>query len=266
MAVQALVAQIAPVTTPGLDRPVNEVGQVLSTVLTGVLAVAAVTYCIVLWRRERITWQFLLLISGGMTCLMEPLFDHLYGLWFFEEGQWRLYTTFGSNQPVWVPLAYLAFYGGASVFVARTMMRRPSMNTAWKMYAAIVVMALVAEISYVQFLEVYEYQEHQPFVVLGYPIFLGFTNAMSALVGGMVAFGLLPHLRSALDRAVLITVIPVAFAAGLFGSGIFYLSVRHGFEDPPMWLVSLCALTVPLGIALTFRTIAQLSLRSNAQL
>ncbi len=254
---------VAPVDTPGIDQPVNEAGQLFSVLLTGSLAIAAVAYCIVLWRRERIGWPFLLLASGAITTLMEPLFDHLYGLWFFEEGQWKLYETFGSNQPVWVPLAYIAFYGGASVFVARTMQRHRTMAMAWRMYAAIVVMALVAEISYVSILEVYEYQDHQPFVLLGYPIFLGFTNAMSALMGGMVAFGALPWLRTALDRAVLVTVVPVSFAMGMFGSGILYLSVRHGFDDPPMWLVSIAALTVPVGIALTFRTVAGLALAAH---
>jgi hypothetical protein len=246
---------VAPVETYGIDQPVNEVGQLISTVLTGGLAVAALVYCVVIWRREGTVWQFFLLVSGGITCLMEPLYDHLYGLWFFEEGQWHLYTTFGSNQPVWVPAAYLAFYGGASVFVARWMMRRPTMRNVWIMYGAIAVMSLTAEIIYVTFLKVYAYQDSQPFVVGGYPTFLAFTNAMSALIGGLIAFGLVPVLRRPIDQAALITVVPSAFAMGLFGIGILYLSVRHGMENPPMWLVHLAALTVVGGIALTVRTL-----------
>jgi hypothetical protein len=39
-----------------------------------------------------------------------------------------------------------------------------------------------------------QYQDSQPFVVFGYPIFLGFTNAMSALVGGMIVYRLAPLL------------------------------------------------------------------------
>lgn len=255
--------QIAPVDTLGTDQPVNEFGQLLSVVVTSSLAVAAVLYCAMLWRRERIGWPFLLLVGGTLTCLMEPLFDHLYGLWFFEEGQWALYETFGSNQPVWVPPAYLAFYGGASVVVARLMLAKPTMRRAWQAYGAIALMAVVAEISYVSLLEVYEYQEHQPFVIAGYPIFLAFTNAMSALMAGMLTFGLLPSLRSTTDRLMLMTITPIGFAAGLFGSGILYLSVRHGFDDPPMWLVSLAALTVPAAIVLTFRIVARLSIRAH---
>jgi hypothetical protein len=51
----------------------------------------------------------------------------------------------------------------------------PTMRSVWIMYA---------EITYVTVLKVYAYQDSQPFVVGGYPIFLAFTTAMSALVGG----------------------------------------------------------------------------------
>jgi hypothetical protein len=209
-------------------------------------------------------WQFFLLVSGGITCLMEPLYDHLYGLWFFEQGQWHLYTTFGSHQPVWAPAAYVAFYGGASVFVARWMMRRPTMRNVWIMYAAIVGMSLAAEITYVTVLKVYAYQDSQPFVVAGYPIFLAFTNAMSALVGGLIAFGLVPVLRRPIDQAVLIIAVPCGYAMGLFGTGILYLSVRHGMENPPMWLVHLAALTVVGGIALMVRTLGRVTTTAYA--
>jgi hypothetical protein len=252
------------VVTFGIDQPVSEVGQLISTVLTFGLAAAALLYCVVLWRREGIVWQFFLLVSGGITCLMEPLYDHLYGLWFFEQGQWHLYTTFGSHQPVWVPAAYLAFYGGASVFVARWLMRRPTMRNVWIMYGAIALMSLAAELSYVTFLKVYAYQDSQPFVVGGYPVFLAFTNAMSALIGGLIAVGLVRVLRRPIDQAVLIGVVPSAFAMGLFGTGIVYLSVRHGIENPPMWLVHLAALTVVGGIALTVRTLGRVTTTAYA--
>lgn len=244
---------MAPVDTLGTDRPVDEIGQVVGTGLTFALAAAAVLYVLALWRRERITWPFFLLLSGALTCLMEPLFDHLYGLWFYEQDQWNLYETFGSSQPVWVPAAYVAFYGGASVFVARTLARRPDMRTVWTMYGAVAAMALIAELTYVSVLDLYSYQDDQPFQLFGYPVFLAFTNAMSAVVSGILAFRIVPLLPRARDQVALIALVPGAFAFGLFGTGILYLSVRHGFEDPPMLLVHLAALTVVGGIASTVR-------------
>ncbi len=244
---------MAPVDTLGQDQPVGEWGQVVGTGLTFALAFFAVGYVVTVARRDRITWPFFLLLSGGLTCLMEPLYDHLYGLWFYEEDQWNLYETFGSSQPVWVPAAYVAFYGGASVFVARTLMRTPNMRTVWTMYFAVAAMAVVAEIAYVSVFELYSYQDDQPYKFFGYPLFLGFTNAMSALVAGILAFRVAPMLPRAVDQVAMIALVPGAFAFGLFGTGILYLSVRHGFENPPMPLVYLAALTVPLAIASTVR-------------
>ncbi|WP_167104452.1 hypothetical protein [Mycobacterium sp. DL592] len=248
---------MVPVTTTGIDTPVWPIGQWIATMLTFGLAIMVLIWVARLCRREAIVWPAFVLISGTLTCLMEPLFDHLYGLWFREEGQWHLYTTFGSHQPIWVPAAYLTFYGGATVFIARTLERRPAMRTVWTMYAFIVVMAVAAEMTYISVLKVYEYQDSQPFVVLGYPIFLGFTNAMSALVSGIVIYRLAPQL-SGRGSLYLIPVVPMAFAAGLFGSGILYLSVRHSVDNPPMAIVHLAALTVVGGIASTVGLLGRL--------
>ena len=248
---------MAPVTTVGIDTPVWPTGQWIATVLTVGLAVAVLVWVVRLCRRESIGWPLAVLASGTLTCLMEPLFDHLYGLWFREQGQWHLYTTFGSHQPIWVPAAYLTFYGGATVFIARTLARRPTMRTVWTMYAFIVVMAVAAEMTYISVLKVYEYQDSQPFVVLGYPIFLGFTNAMSALVSGIVVYRVAP-LLSGWAQLSLIPLVPMTFAAGLFGSGILYLSVRHSVEHPPMLIVHLAALTVVGAIAGTVSVLGRL--------
>lgn len=248
---------MAPVTTVGIDTPVWPTGQLIATLLTFGLATLVLIWVGRLCWREKLVWPLVVLIGGTLTCLMEPLFDHLYGLWFREQGQWHLYATFGSHQPIWVPAAYLTFYGGATVYIARAIARRPTMRTVWTMYAFIVGMAIAAEMTYVSVLKVYEYQDSQPFVVLGYPLFLGFTNAMSALVSGIIVYRLAPRL-SGFGYLSLIPVVPMAFAAGLFGSGILYLSVRHSVEHPPTVLVHLAALTVVGAIASTVGLLGRL--------
>jgi len=257
---------MAPVQTHGIDAPVNALGQWVATGMTFALALVALIWVLGICRRERITWPLFVLASGTLTCLMEPIFDHLYGLWFFEQGQWNLYTTFGSAQPIWVPPAYTAFYGGATVYVARALARRPSMATVWKMYGTIVAMALVAEMSYVSVLKVYSYQDSQPFVLFGYPVFLAFTNAMSALVSGILVYRIAPLLRGPVAQLSLVPLVPAAFAAGLFGTGILYLSVRHSVDDPNSLLLHLSALTVVGGIAATVRLLGRLLVEPQTRL
>jgi len=235
-----------------VDSAVNEAGQVVAEVASCALAIIALLYVIAVARKERAVWPFIVLASGTLTCLLEPMFDHLYGLWFPTVGQHTLFTAYGVSEPLWLVPSYMGFYGGAAVFIVRCLKKNPARTTMWRLYGIMVCVAMVAEISYVKLLGVYEYQDHQPWVVLGYPLFLGFVNSMSALIGGILAWRLIPLLKGAWQISLLV-VTPLAFAAEAFGSGIIYLALRHGSEDPSMVLLSIAALTVPLGTVCTVK-------------
>ena len=252
----SFVTQMAPVPSPGFDHPTSPTGQVIATVATCAAAVVALVLVGRLCVRERIVWPLPVLVGGTVTCLMEPLFDHLYGLWFPSIGQWTLFTIYGIHEPVWLPAAYLVVYGALAVWVVHCLDHAPTQRTVWRLYAVLVVVALVAEIVYISVLGVYEYQYRQPFVVLGYPLFLGFVNSMSALIGGIALHKLAPLVRG-WRTLTLATIPPLAFGVDAVGSGILYLSVRHS-PDPPTWALWVTALTVVGGGALTVKLLAML--------
>lgn len=248
---------MAPVTSPGVDNVVNHTGQLVSTILTFAIAAVVLLWVARMCHRERILWPAVVLVAGTATCLLEPMFDHLYGLWFPSEGQWHLFTAYGIHEPVWLAPAYLAIYGGGAVFIARQLQRTPTRRVVWRFYWALVAVAMVAEIGYVQILEVYNYQGNQPFEVLGYPLFLGFVNSMSALVAGILIYRLLPLLQGTAKLSLLL-VSPIAFAVEAFGSGFIYLAIRHSGESPSDVLLYLGALTVPLGTYCSVRLLTLL--------
>lgn len=248
---------MAPVVSSAVDSATDPTGQWIATVVTFLAAALALALVVRLCLRERITWPLAVLAGGTMTCLLEPMFDHLYGLWFPTQGQWTLFTTFGVSEPVWLPAAYLAVYGAGAVWCARMLDREPTMRTVWRLYVVMVVVAIVAEIGYVAGLGVYEYQDGQAFVVLGYPLFLGFVNSMSALLTGIVAHAMVPWLRGA-SVVMLATIPPMTFVLDAFGSGFLYLSLRHAAAPMPSWLLHVGALTVVAGSALTVRLLAML--------
>lgn len=254
--IQATSGGLTPVPSPAVDSAVDATGQLIATVATFGAAVVALVLVGRLCIRERIVWPLIVLAGGTVTCLLEPLFDHLYGLWFPTVGQWTLFVTYGVHEPVWLPAAYLVVYGALAVWVVRSLDRAPAQRTVWRLYAMLVAVAMVAEIGYVQVLGVYNYQDSQPFVVLGYPLFLGFVNSMSALIGGLVIHKLVP-LLSDWSQWMLATIPPLAFGVDAVGSGFLYLALRHS-EDPPPVLLHIAAITVVVGGALTVRLLAML--------
>lgn len=104
---------------------------------------------------------------------------------------------------------------------------------------------------------VYEYQGDQPWKVLGYPLFLGFVNSMSAFIGGVLFWKLIPLVRGGW-RLGLVMVTPVAFAMEAFGGGAIYLALRHGSADPSMLVLHIAALTVPLSTLCTAKLLTVL--------
>ncbi len=249
-------AGMAPVPSPALDSATSPVGQVIATYATFGLALIALVWVVRMCLRERIGWPLIVLAGGTATCLLEPLFDHLYGLWFPTVGQWTLFTTYGVHEPVWLPAAYLVVYGALAIIAARYLTARPTQRSVWRLYTALVVVAIVAEIGYITVLGVYNYQDRQPFVLLGYPMFLGFVNSMSALIGGLAIYKLVPLLRGR-SQLTLFMIPPLAFGVDAVGSGFLYLSLRHS-ENSSTLLLHLGAITVVLGGALTVRLMAML--------
>jgi len=239
---------MAPVDSPAVDSAVNATGQMLATLITYAVALTVIVAVGLLCRRERTAWPVLALLSGALTCLLEPLYDHLYGMWFPTQGQWTLFATYGMSLPVWLPPIYLAYYGGGAVLVWRLLSRGANARDVFRLYLGMVALAVLAEEIYINVFGVYNYQDSQPFVVFGYPIFVAFVNSVSPMVAGAVYFRLVPLLRG-WSRVALMSVIPVCFAADAFGTGFLYLAVRHSTDDPPMLLMSLLALTCVAGSA-----------------
>jgi hypothetical protein len=205
------------------------------------VAVAAVLAVLVLCRRERITWPILVLISGGATFLLEPLFDHLYGLWFFADGQWTAIETYGIHVPIWLPIVYVPYYGAWTVWLVRRWNRGATMGDVAKLFVASVTLAALAETFYIQVFDLYVYQDSQPFHVADYPVWVAFVNGVPPFLASIVYVRLVPLLRGWASLA-LVAVVPVCFAADSFGSGWLYLAARHSSEDPSMPLLSILAL------------------------
>jgi len=241
---------MAPVSTPALDGAASATGQWFATVLTGIVALAVVVVVVRMCWTRRIGWPLLALVSGAITCLLEPLYDHLYGLWFFSRGEWILFSSYGVHLPVWLPAIYAAYYGGGTVFTTRFLQRGATSRDVLRLYLVLVALAVVAEELYINAFSTYAYQGHQVFAVAGYPVWVAFVNSLPPVLAGIAFYRLLPLLRG-WERAGLVAVVPVCFAAGAFGAGFLYLALRHSDLDVPDLVLSVAALvTVAIGIGM----------------
>jgi hypothetical protein len=231
---------MAPVQSPGIDHAVGGTEQLLATVLTSAITVAAVLAVIAFCRRERVTWPLLVLISGGATFLLEPLFDHLYGLWFFEQGQWTVVETYGIHVPVWLPIVYFTYYGAWTIWLVLRFRRGTNLREVALLFVTSGIIAGLFETLYIQVFDLYVYQDDQPLSVSGYPVWVALVNGVPPFLAAIVYVRLVPLLRG-WENLALLFVVPTCFAAE-FGEGWLYLAARHASEDPSMVLLTFLAL------------------------
>lgn len=235
-----------PVTSMGIDGIVPPGGQLLADVLTVVIALLSVGATLVFCARHKIGWPLLVVISGTMTSLLEPMFDHFYGLWFRTQGQENAVVTYGIHIPIWLPIIYIAYYGCGTIWYWKKMEDGAGMGEIMKYFAISVVLAGVCEEFYINFVGLYSYQDHQPFLVFNYPIYVVVVNGVPPMLSALILYGLLPKLAG-IERLALLFLVPVCFAANSFGTAWLYLAARHLQTTPPMALLSVLALLASAG-------------------
>ena len=231
---------MAPVVSSGIDHAVDDTSQLIATVLTCAVTLVSVALVLRLCLRERISWPLLVLVSGVATFLCEPLFDHLYGLWFFSDGQWQAVETYGIHVPIWLPIIYVSYYGAWTVWLVRRFQRGATMRQVATLFLASAALAGLAETLYIQVFDLYVYQDHQPLAVADYPVWAAVVNGIPPFLAAIIYVRLVPLLRG-WENLALLFVVPVSFTAE-FGCGWLYLAARHGSEDPSMLLLSFLAL------------------------
>ena len=250
---------MAPVDSHGTDaHRAGDIAQTCAVLITSLVAITAVIAVIRWARRNDVIWPYFVLLSGGGTFLMEPMFDHLYGLWFFEENQWTVIHTYGIFVPVWLPMVYIPYYGCWTTFLINRWSRGATPQDVVKLYLGSVALAATAEMFYINLVRLYNYQDHQPFRIAGYPPWVAFVNGVPPFLASLVYFRLIPKLRRREYLAIL-PVVPMCFAVDSFGGSSLYLAARHYYHQAPMALLCALALLTVVGSFELIRIAARLA-------
>jgi hypothetical protein len=105
---------------------------------------------------------------------------------------------------------------------------------------------------YINAVGLYNYQDHQPFYIFHYPIFVAIVNGVPPMLAGIILYKLVPVVRG-WSYALLFFAIPFAFAGNAFGNGWLYLAYRQSGPHPSMvWLTLLAALATALSVAVIY--------------
>lgn len=231
---------MAPVTSPAAENHVvDHTAQLIATILTSAITVAAVLAVLAFCRRRGVVWPVFVLVSGLATFLCEPLFDHLYGLWFWHDGQWTAVTTYGIHVPVWLPVVYVTYYGAWTIWLVQRWERGATALEVARLFAVSALIAGLFETLYIQIFGLYVYQDSQPLSVSDYPVWVAVVNGLPPFLASIIYTRLIPITRG-WGRLALLYVVPFAFVAE-FGTGWLYLAARHSGEHPSMPLLTVLA-------------------------
>lgn len=241
---------MSPVQSIAVDSLVPQPNETIALIVTALIAAVSVGLVVRYCARHGIWWPMIVVVGGLVTCLQEPLYDHLYGLWFFEEGQRKAFTTYGIHVPLWLPVIYIAYYGANTVWYWHRLKSGWTIGAMMAMFAVEVLLAGAAEQFYINVVGLYNYQSNQPFYILNYPVFVAIVNGVPPTLGAIIIFRLKPHLKG-IQNLLLLFPVPWAFAANSFGSGYLYLSARHAEPAVSQPVLYLAAATAALGSIIT---------------
>jgi hypothetical protein len=234
---------------PPSDHPLDTTGQTVLTAATAVVALGFALFALRMCRRHR-SWAPALLMASGVLCLvLEPVYDDQFHIWFYDRAEmWGTYSAYGMTQPVWVPITYAWCYGGLALLVWRRVVDGCTRVQLLRMTGMLWAIFTVFELVGIN-LGVYTYFGEHPFRVLDLPIWVEIPNTVLTVVAAVAFARLEPALHGA-GRAALLAVVPAAFAMVSFGAAFPTLVVISEVGRPAVVVYGATVLSLALAVAM----------------
>ena len=172
------------VPLPPVDMPTPPTPELVATVTIGAVVALRAVGGIYLWRRTGRPEGLLVLAGGFLCCFTEAPVDVLGACWFPLGGTW-VYTMFDRPIPLWVCLAYAAFFGGLTYINVLLFRAGSSRRVMWSAVGAVLVINLILEMPLLAS-DLYLYYGPQPFMIGGFPISWLVINSFGSMVASVV--------------------------------------------------------------------------------
>lgn len=168
-------------------------------------------------------------LGGGITYMAEPLVNVLGLVWFPPNGINAIWESLGRPVPVFGFLAYVWFLGGMSFLVFHLLNRGITTRGMFILYGILVAVECALEIPGLN-IGAFTYYGNQPFVVMKFPIWWAFINAVCPMLAGTLVYRLRPFVKP-IFQPIFVYSVSFSNAAGMFACGLplfFTLNTRAG--------------------------------------
>lgn len=163
-----------------IEKPVLADNFNAHLLVTGIFffcALLGLIYSLKLAKRERNPYPLYVFFGVGLACFFEPLGDLMIHVTYREPNQINLWSAFGYNVALWVFPCYLFIGGWPANWMLQRIRQGITMNDWMKVFFIQVALMYVFEIPGLHLFGEWMYYGVQPFMILGYPMPMAFTNA-----------------------------------------------------------------------------------------
>lgn len=168
--------------------------------------------------RTKSAIPLLILAGAAVAALQEALYDANVLVAWAEYGHTPLYSAFDRAIPIWMIICYPWYIGGSGYFMYKSLKAGMSRETLWKLYFFGWFANMFLEIPALQLGNIYTYYGDQPLVILGFPLWMAFTNTLMPILAGAFVYAFEEHLRGWRSLAV-VAMIPMATASAEIATG-----------------------------------------------
>jgi hypothetical protein len=192
--------------------------------------------------RRRRNWLPLIMLGSGFLCsLVEPMLDFLGHLQWADNLVFTGYKSFGIDIPLLIPPCYALFLGLEGYFVYTMLSRGMTTRQGVMLFAVCALSDAVMETPGLS-LNVYHYYGVQPYRFLNFPYWWGFINGASIFTVGFLLWFAVPRLRGR-QRAWLLLASPTGMMTTYFICGWPHLLALN--SSAPTWFKWLaCTVTM----------------------
>jgi hypothetical protein len=245
-----------------VDHPLNLTTQLVLTSGSYAIFFIALLIAIRMGVQQRTPFYILVMLAAAFGGLFEPLYDEGQMLYFYSIGQWTLYTSFDTPQPVWTISGYAILYGANAIFICDRIHKGMSRAELYKWALITFLGSCVFEMYGING-GAYEYYGPHAFRVFEYPLVIGVLETAQVICFSFAAAELRRRVTSHLPLLLLFVLFPCMFYFANFGAGAPTIIALH-MDNPSPGIVKAATLLSILFALLLIHSVAQTLPKANA--